>query len=229
MIKKILPKYTLLLLFSCLSFIGKAQVLFPMEKEQIDIEKEVLLLPNVKKELTIDDIKTKEFIPYKEDKIPSGKSSSWIKFKIKNTSSKKEEVLFATNKFDYISFYSPNKKGNYTISKGGVCYESKKMAISFLSNSYIKLEVAPNSEQWYFAKVEEKDRSSNFFRNMPLPFSLVKESKVTADKSYRTYFLWFFLGALIVMIVYNSVLSFITKERSYLLYVGLLLTILFSL
>jgi class 3 adenylate cyclase len=181
-----------------------------LDKAQILIEKD--------KSHTIQDIEKQatNFVAYKDDLIPSGESKFWLRLELQNTSSTNQNMIIGTSRYDFITFYAPTKE-NWNIQYGGLqCLHTKK-SILYGASSYASFTVPSQSKTVYYLHIENKTKTGFQFLNLPL--TLMSEKSFEAQKEQKRLFHYIFLGAMLVMFIYNAFLYLFIRDSGYLYYI----------
>lgn len=168
------------------------------------------------KNLTIEEVKRKEFIPNTKGTVTYGlrDSAFWVKFKIKNNTSISIENWFLVLEFpqlDLVEFYFPLKNGTYLIKKGGdlLPFTEREIKMRFLN---FRLPPDLDTESDIYFRVETLSA-------MILPLFLGTESKISEKNHNVQIYSGFYLGILFIMMVYNFFLYLSLKESVYIYYV----------
>ncbi len=139
----------------------------------------------------------------------------WIRLTIKSNLNYDKEWLFYCPA-NYTSVYIPKSDpiNSFTVKKAGDKTPLKDWDFKFGSDPYIKLLIPGGKEQTIYVHFEwtyENDRNLSF--SLLDPYIYLK-----AEIKTRNFFGPFF-GILLLMILYNLILFFSVKDKSYLYYV----------
>jgi len=217
--------FCLLILSLCGQFIVIAEnsadtIIINTSNELLLIGKKVAFLEDKNSNLTISDIiepkNQAKFIKQKTDVFiaPSSRAAYWFKFTVVNKSG--EDIWFeAGGSYSawYIDFFLSDTVGNYFLSeKSGASVGTKNQKYS--SNFY-----------WFkLINASEKQAKTFYVRiksdvSYELPFYVGTKSSLIEKKSKISLFTYFFLGMMVIMILYNFSLFIIIKDKIYLSYV----------
>jgi len=172
--------------------------------------------------LTISDLKSgaynSQFKQYKREELPQNNSTIWLRFAIKNQDTQSEQdLVFGTNLFDYITFYLPNRHSNLEEYQTGNRIAISKKSINKDANSYVDIYLQPNYCLVCYAKVKiEKKLSFHFTELKPTLYS-----KKNFDHAFRNQIIFgsIFFGIAFIMLIYNLLLFFIVRDKSYIYYI----------
>lgn len=165
-----------------------------------------------------------EFVPFKSNEINEDNKEYWIRFAIVNNSPTPQKYLIGTSKFDRISFYIDKSSGEYELINGGIQSPNKEKKFNVGHFSFADISVAPGDTAVNY--IQALNQETPFFQFVPLDLTLHTERYFqTAYGNTRTFNL-IFLGIVAIMALYNLILMFITRDKSYLYYVGYNVSIL---
>lgn len=166
----------------------------------------------------------RQFVPFKSNEINDDNSEYWIRFAIVNNTSSPKKYYLGTSKYDSITFYIANLDGQFEIIKGGIQTPNEDKKIKVGHFSFADINVMPgDTAVSYIHAINQK---TPFFQFVPLNLTLHTDSYFhTAYGNTRTFNL-IFLGIVAIMALYNLILMFITRDKSYLYYVGYNISIL---
>ncbi|PIY12725.1 MAG: hypothetical protein COZ18_01355 [Flexibacter sp. CG_4_10_14_3_um_filter_32_15] len=152
----------------------------------------------------------------------SSESIFWFKFQTQNKSSTDIWLNINTTYLWEIDFYSPDSLGNYKkpFQTGVLRLEQEK---KYPSNTFwLPLQKEGNtSVQTYYLKVKSG-------RSLEVPLLVGSLHALEQEKDKGDFITAGFVGALLIMFLYNSFLYFATRKKLYLLYVFYLFGIGFS-
>lgn len=186
----------------------------------VSIEEQSLYFVDYTNELTFEEIQKEEaFLPFKDGaRLVEPNTSFWLQIKVRNQ--KKESVHWVINFFDpdfsRIEFYD-NKKV-YT-SGIDLPFTVKRF---YHKNFIFPIHIESQKEETYWIKM-----ISNTGANVKANLTSIESHQAYALSEY--YLLGIYYGILFILSVYNMILFFHTKYRTYLYYVLYLISaILFS-
>lgn len=215
-------KVILLLCFSLLTTFAFGQdnvITVKHSSDLLKIGKQVYFLEDQTGALFLEQIQNLE----KKDKfelhnkdIFSEKSSEsvlWFKFQTQNLSTVDSWLNINTTYLWEIDFYSPDSVGNYSkpFKTGIVRTEQEKI---YPSNTFwLPLQKAGNSKiQTFYLKIKTG-------HTLEVPLLIGSLQALENEKNKGDFMTAGFIGALLVMFLYNSFLFFATRKKLYLLYI----------
>lgn len=172
----------------------------------------------------INDLYKKSFIPFKTNSnlnIGYNKNATiWCLFTFKNKTPKHQNanwLVFDNNHIDSLVFYDQNR----ILFLG----DRTKFSSNFLDGQCFKIILKPNESREIMVKLK---KTISFFE---FSYYIEKEEVLQFNSLRKITFSSFFLGAIFILLLFNSVLYFITKNKLYLLYIlySLLTTLYISI
>jgi len=196
---------------------------FKSEEELISLGKSIYFLEDKEGKLTIQEILKEE----KQEKFQKNNkflfnqtataSAYWIKFKVNNHTDK--DIWLALNRsfILLIDFYAPDNSGNYTKAiQTGALRPFEQRPYSLINGFWLPLNKAnDNQTKTYYIRIK-----SHFALDLPLQIGTL--SKLHQQKTRLDNLSTVFIGLMFIMILYNSFLSVITKDKIYFFYTGYL-------
>ena len=168
--------------------------------------------------LQLETANTKDFVSFHWDSIPDGKSLTWIRLQIDNTSKYDQELVIGNNQFDYIEFYEKSdEQVEYTVKLSGMLCDHNLMEIVLGANSWISFKLPSNKISTYYMRVSNLKKVN--YQYSKLPFSLYEKIDFESYQKKQTIFNYFFWGAMFIITFYNLILFFQLRNRIYLYYV----------
>ncbi|ABW67486.1 7TM diverse intracellular signaling domain-containing protein [Desulfosudis oleivorans] len=144
-------------------------------------------------------------------------STYWFRFTLDNTTDRPRDFYleFAYPLLDFIELYTPQTEGLFNTIKAGDHYPFSTREI--IDKDFVFLLTQAPGPATYYVKV--KTSSSLNFE------PVVRSHNSYLSKINRTYpIFWLYYGAMLIMVIYNLVLVFVIRERSYLFLVLLILS-----
>jgi hypothetical protein len=158
------------------------------------------------------------FAAFADYQIPKGVTQHWIKLVLQNKTQSPQKYYLGTTRFDLISFFSPSDSGQWTAQHSGTNFPNLKKKIEEGPFSFADVIVpAGQSIAVYIKAINLK---SPTFQFVPLDLTLFTEKQFLFEFDNTKNYDLIFLGIVLIMAVYNFILFFITRERSYLFYVS---------
>ncbi len=159
------------------------------------------------------------YLPY--ETVPSGVanfdngSRVFLRIDLSEYSSVDDKVLFLSYALlDTIRLYYDNGNGISLQQETGQAFEFDKR--KYEASDFV-FQLDPDVREYYF------EISSN--KPVVLPFQVLEKDKLNGTLSNNDFFFGLYLGIIIVMFLYNLVIYFLTRDRSYLFYILYLLTL----
>ena len=154
--------------------------------------------------------KRKDFKTYNKLALQGSYKTFWVSFEIENTSNKEIKLLFGSSKFHTIEIFHNGK----SISKGGLSHPINTREINIASASQLPFVIKGNSKEKYFAKLQLNKFAP--FEYAPTQISISKAKFLISDNKNSDHYLYFFLGGIILMTLYNLALYFQLRKNNYL-------------
>jgi methyl-accepting chemotaxis protein len=165
------------------------------------------------KTYTIDTVRTDRAIAWERNYSSStkfGYSSAvyWFRLIINNPSKEAVEWYLEINypHLDYIDLYVPNKEGTYTVKQTGDHYHFSKRDVDYRNPVFI-LKERPG-KHIYYLRVDTTS-SINFSIIMWSPKAFIENSMNELPVN------WMYYGLLLVMILYNLLISISVRDKGY--------------
>lgn len=133
-----------------------------------------------------------------------------------------DEGLDISNKHLFLSYSLMDTiRVYYNDGNGFALQQETGQAFGFASRDY------ESSDFVFRLKPRVKEYFFEFSSNKPvvLPMQLIEQSDLNATISNSDFFFGIYLGIIVVMFLYNLVIYFLTRDRSYLFYILYLLTL----
>jgi PAS domain S-box-containing protein len=165
-----------------------------------------------------------QFSAFSGYKIPDGFSEHWIKLVLHNNDAEQKKYYIGTSRFDFIDFYIPADSGKWQIQHSGTNFPHAQKKI--VSGPVSFADVIIPAQKTVNVYLKTKNLNGTAFQFVPLDLTLFTEKQFRVEYDYTKNYNLVFLGIVIIMALYNFILYFITRERSYLYYVGYNLFIL---
>lgn len=154
----------------------------------------------------------------KKGLIPkSEKGAFWIKITIQNKTNKRVDLTAETNRFSNLElFYF---KGNHILNtvKSGINQPFSKREFYKGDISILPFSVPAKSKKDIYIWVSQPEAWP--YQYSTLPFTIKRKNKSIKDLNTSENILYFFLGAIILMTLYNLALFFVVKKTDYLYYI----------
>ncbi|MBC8054640.1 MAG: histidine kinase [Sphingobacteriaceae bacterium] len=166
-------------------------------------------------EITFDQVlKSKDFKQNTQE-VPNlgiSASSVWLRFELTNHNAKSNLLLHVAYPIlDEVELYIPGKNGGY---KSMLLGEIKKFEErKFQHPDYIfNLDISENETKTYYLRVKSAE-------HLILPISISQSTYLWEGLSKENVITGIFLGAVVIMFLYNLFIFFSVKDKSYFYYV----------
>lgn len=158
-----------------------------------------------------------KFVAYDSLKVPEGASKYWLMFRVKNQQDSKQKAIVGTNHFDFLTLYYKDSVGNIVEKKAGNLYPNSQKEIIRGGDSYMEIVLLPHQELTCY--VEAVNEKNPFFRFVNLNWVIYSKAVFQRHSEVQKIFLYVFLGACVIMLLYNLFLIIVVRERSHVAYV----------
>ncbi|MFM7022004.1 MAG: 7TM diverse intracellular signaling domain-containing protein [Flavobacteriales bacterium] len=173
-------------------------------------------IPGLDTVFSVEQFKSYKFEPYNAENFPEERQSFIIKLSLNNTSSKDLEFVIGTSLFDYITIFYVDAKGIVHSARSGLKYPSKNKDLLMGANSYLPF-ILPKGEHDIILLASYDKKIA--YQYAQLPFTLYSRERFDALEKDSDASLHFFLGAIIIMTLYNLALYFVVRKKFYLYYI----------
>ena len=206
-----------LFLIFTFSAAANAFVLDDKSNEEIPTQQIQMLKVSVEDSvLSASSLQKSKFHPFSKDSISKEAQSLWLKISVRNESSK-QDFLLATSFFDYLKVCYPDSNHKIKCLFSGTNLDHSQKNIILGTDSYLPLILGKGENEFYVFCTKEKKSTQQY---APLPFTIYSDQAFAELKNNTSVFLHFFLGAIIIMTIYNLALYFIVRKKFYLLYIA---------
>ena len=145
----------------------------------------------------------------------------WCKFQIKNTSKTELNTVLRCSKYSFVKLFNENGK---LLGESGMHFPIQKRNTGLSAVSEINFTSEPHLKSNYYLKLQLINPVP--FEYEKVPISLYSSNFLNKVKDNKNNFLFFFLGGIILMMLYNLALFLQVKKLHYLYFVLLNLMIL---
>lgn len=159
-----------------------------------------------------------QFKPANIDQINQKDKHFWLAIKLNNSGNSTKELLIGTTKFDHINFYVSNTVNGFTKTKGGLLCPNKEREIIKGPTSFVKFKLNPQEQSIIYLEVKNVRKPD--FDYAPVPVKIFENDTFYNRLANNQNFLFFVLGAILLMALYNFFIYWIVKDVAYLFYVG---------
>jgi PAS domain S-box-containing protein len=152
----------------------------------------------------------------------SSESTFWFKFQTQNKSKSDSWLNINTTYLWEIDFYSPDSIGNYSNPLQTGILRTKQEKLYPSNTFWLPLQKAENLQiQTFYLRVKAG-------QGLEVPLLVGSLQALEKEKDKEDFMTAGFIGALLIMFLYNSFLLFATRKKLYLLYVFYLFGITFA-
>ena len=183
------------------------------------IVKDYMLLSEVSSadsSINVEQLQALSFDPIHDNNFREEPQTFIFKLFLENTTSKDLEFVLGTSWFDSITIYYINSEGIVKNSKSGLQFPSRYKELSMGANSYLPFVLPPGKHDIILLAKHNKKIA---YQYAPLPFTLYSKARFNNVKHHSDSSLNFFLGAIIIMTLYNLALYFVVRKKFYLYYI----------
>ncbi len=163
------------------------------------------------------------FKPYASFQQPLNPASVyWGKLILRNASNRTSDYIFiiAPDGTNYVEVYAREVDGNFVLKKTGEYQRFEQKEIPQGRQCKVKLRIRPGEEKVIYIRLQNPDNRLPAF-----DLRLEKPDLFWAEIEARNFTQGVFLGVILIMFMYNLMLFGVTKDRSYLGYALLLLSV----
>lgn len=186
--------------------------------KQVDIRNTILTAKDFRNDPSFE-FAYLETLPFNQNgEIPlDSVGSFWIKLPLKNKLKHEQEFCITTSRFNKIDLYYKDKNHKIIKVTSGLQlpFSDRKNKSKTIAELTFKLR--PNSEQDVYIWVRQD--IPNFYQYAKLPLTLSIKSQVDKQQQTSEFLLFFFMGAIVLMTIYNLALYFVIKKNVYLFYI----------
>jgi PAS domain S-box-containing protein len=168
-------------------------------------------------ELTIQEVTSEvyqdQFTPSQED-IPNfgyQNAAYWVRFTVRNKTVGTGEwvLVLGFRNMHYMDLYTPDRDSDtYEVFKSGVMRSYGNASSSFEKLSF-ELEIPPETEQTFYIRFQNE-------ASMTLPLTLMSPDVYSKNVMVNELLSGAFYGTLLILVVYNSILFALIREKNYL-------------
>ena len=174
------------------------------------------------KTLSFDDITQKPFNNVLGDFASfTSDQAAWISVNVNNVLNEDVSVSLRSSKYNRISVFNASGK---LLSEGGLSFPIEKRNHRVSAISQLDFTIYGNSCEKLFIKLELKNH--NPIEYEPFPLTILRTKELNKQLETKNNYLFFFLGGIVLMIIYNSILYFQVHRSHYLYFVVLNVMIL---
>jgi two-component system, NtrC family, sensor kinase len=216
--------YTFLLSFSLAFAIHAQHIITKDFDSQILITSGISYFEDKENNLGFTEVlKSGSFAPIEKDVPNFGISPStfWLRIRVRNESPREIYRLQVSQPgLDEIDFYQPLANGDYTVLRGGEVLHFN--AREFFDPNYIfRLHVPHNTVSEFYLRVRSRD-------NLKIPVMLGTQEAIFEINKVRDFVMGIFAGIMVVMFLYNAFLYVTVRDRTYLVYILYLATVILT-
>lgn len=145
----------------------------------------------------------------------------WVRFRLRNPAALHQHWIINTGLSiaPDLTLFRPSTSG-YEAVQIGVLFPYRDREVTSDIQAF-RLELPPGSEQVFYLRIQ-----SNF--SLHLPFLLQSETRYSQSTTSHVLLYSFFFGVLLAQALYNLVLFLVLRDRSYLLYVCFVLSVVIA-
>jgi len=200
----------------CLGFsFTRAQHSVIYNSGELDISSsfEILVDTNGKSISDIPNMGLSFWSDYSSYRFPTS-GNYWLRLKSPLVSVSEEYIQLITSKFDSITLYYRTDHSGWEVSENGSMYPNKLKAIPYGPISCLRLHLHQGIEYELYIKVTDVARPG--FQFISKEFTLSTQEIIVSKANTARLSIYIFLGACLIMLLYNLALSFFYERRGYL-------------
>ena len=142
----------------------------------------------------------------------------WIKIPVVNKLDHEVELTIETNRFNKLEVFFFNEANFLTSIKSGINTPFNKRKHVKGDISILPISIPENSKKPIYIWVYQPDK--NLYQYSVSPLTIKKRETAELDLSNAENILYFFLGAIILMTLYNLALFMVVRKSGYLFYIA---------
>ena len=165
------------------------------------------------------------FLLYNPSFFSGQRTANWVTIRVTNQTQKPKVLYLGTSRFEYMQCWV--KTGTTVMGpqvSGQKLPESEK-TIPVVGFSFFSFTSLPSQTTTLYIKATNLDAASS--PQLVTPFTLTDEPHFRNDFEKPANYTFIFIGVALCMLIYNCVLFFTTQLRTYLFYVGYVISITF--
>jgi two-component system NtrC family sensor kinase len=202
-----------------------AQLISLQNLKEVDVTKGFYHLSDSSKKLQPRDVFSKtsnlQFQPANEKTVKAKNIDVyWLQFSVKNNTNFDEEWVFDFENWAFVDFYYQENQ-DIKLKKTGHLYPYEKRDYPKANKNYIKLSLKSGETKKCFVRLEYSLNISKIPQD--LSFKISPRSKVDERDAAVGNVIFGFLGIFSVMFLYNLIIFFVTRLKSYAYYLFVLL------
>ena len=206
--------YFLMLLFSTATF-QTDQIILEKNWKSVDVAKNSLML-------AAEDFpdSAKPFYPFSKDSLNYEQTDIWLLFTIKNAQPITEKVYLECYLMDHITLYKLQEDSSWAmVEKSGYLIPSDQKPFPKTNLNILPFSIAENESATYLFHIHNESKLSTGLTKstFSLGVKLLNEDQVE-DYQRGELLLDLFLGALLIMFIYNISFYFFTRFDAYLFF-----------
>ncbi len=186
--------------------------------QSLIIENDVVYSRDFKKEPYFDYSYIKSLSFSEKGMVPKDiKGAFWIKITIKNTLNKRADLSIETNRFENLELFFFKENHILNSVKAGINHPFSERDFFKGDISILPFSIPTNSTKDVYLWVSQPEKWP--YQYSTLPFTLKSRVKSVNDLNTSENVLYFFLGAIILMTLYNLALFMVVRKPDYIYYI----------
>jgi hypothetical protein len=145
-----------------------------------------------------------------------GSEVYWYRFKVKNKLKyPKSWFISFYDEHELEQLYIPDSIGNFIVKKTGNNLALKDRDFKYTKNTFFDVTIGSGQEQLFYVRI------CNGHKTYIEPYQgyLISKNDLLGEKFLNRFINALFLGIFLIMVLYNLILFFAIKEKSYVYYV----------
>jgi signal transduction histidine kinase len=156
------------------------------------------------------------FAPFDESYIRGTASVNWFRLKVENASAESQKLYLGTNRFDYLDLWGKIDTALIWHQRSGQLLSDEEKSVGITGFSFFVFELPAGKTATFYLKAENKSAFTSPKQYIPL--TLMSERQYADLYEKPTSYTFMFIGAIVMMWVFNLILFFITRAVAYFYY-----------
>ncbi|MFD2514107.1 7TM diverse intracellular signaling domain-containing protein [Pontibacter locisalis] len=170
--------------------------------------------------LTLDEVRLLPFELLDSTSTPqAGKTVHWVRVALRNTSNYEQERYLYAGDWSKVELYMHQTDGSLEVRQTGQLLPVRERDVP-QSKPYMRIKLMPRSHTSLYLRLQG---DINLYKPQSLSLQLHTPEQIVKANNNRLLVQGIFMGIILVMALYNLVLFFSVRDRSYLYYVLALL------
>jgi signal transduction histidine kinase len=165
--------------------------------------------------MTLEEVRHAPFVPHDTaHALQPGKTAHWVRVVLQNASGQEQERYLYAGAWSYLILYTPQEPGAAPKMSGQLVPLQQRDVP--LNKPFVRVQVKPHSHTTLYLRLQG---DIELYKPQKLFLELHTPEQVAQANNRRLFSQGIFNGIILVMALYNLVLYFSVRDRSYLYYV----------